>query len=287
MSTIFSYLQYPFVRYAFVVALLVAIISSLLGTTLVLKRFSFMGDGLSHAAFGATALASVLGVMNKSFVVMPIIACFSVLLLRSGKRAKAKGDAYLAILSSSALAIGYLLMNLFPVTSNISSDVCSTLFGSQLILTLSKADVLLCVFLSLVIIAVFVFFYNRIFAVTFDEDFAKASGLRVEFYNMLIAITISLVITLAMNLVGSLLVSALIVFPSLCAMKLCTSFKAVTICSAVISSFCAVLGIGVSILAQTPVGASIVALNLIVFAISCIASRIIKTSAASKNPLNL
>ena len=259
------YFEFPFVRYAFIIGVLIALCSSLLGVTLVLKRFSFIGDGLSHVAFGAMAVAAVAGLTNEMLVVMPVTIVCAVLLLKTGQNAKIKGDASVAIISVSALAVGYLLMNLFPTSSNVSADVCTTLFGSTSILTLSETEVWLCFGLSIVVVIVFLLFYNKIFAVTFDENFAKATGVKANLYNFMIAVIIAVVIVLAMNLVGSLLISALIIFPALSAMRVFKNFKAVTICSAVHSVTCAALGIVLSILLSTPVGPTIVAVELVVF----------------------
>lgn len=265
MSMLLSYLQYPFVRYALIVGTLIALCSSLFGVTLVLKRFSFIGDGLSHVAFGAIAVATVLHLNNQMLFVLPATVLCAVLLLRAGQNAKIKGDAAIAMLSVGALAIGYLLMNLFSTSSNLSGDVCSTLFGSTSILTLTRAEVWLCVGLSLLVTAAFLVFYNKIFAVTFDEGFARATGLPAGTYNLLIAVTVAVIIVLAMNLVGSLLISALVIFPALSAMRLFKSFRAVTICSAVLSVLCALSGILISILAETPVGSTVVAVQIAVF----------------------
>ena len=226
------YLQYPFVRYALMVGVLIALCSSLLGVTLVLKRFSFIGDGLSHVAFGAMAIASVLNLTNEMLLVLPVTAISAILLLRSGQNAKIKGDAAIAMISVGTLAFGYLIMNIFSTSSNLSGDVCSTLFGSTSILTLTPREVWLCAVLSIMVVVLFVLFYNKIFAVTFDEDFSKAVGTKAESYNLLIAIIIAVIIVLAMNLVGSLLISALVIFPALSAMRLFRSFKGVTVCSA-------------------------------------------------------
>ena len=179
------YFQYPFVRYALIVGVLIALCSSLLGVTLVLKRFSFIGDGLSHVAFGAMAVASVLNFTNNMIFILPVTVICAVLLLRTGQNTKIKGDAVIAMISVGALAIGYLLMNLFATGPNLSGDVCSTLFGSTYILTLTKEQVLLCSVLSVIVVAVFVIFYNKIFCVTFDETFAKATGMKTDFYNLL------------------------------------------------------------------------------------------------------
>lgn len=267
LDTLAYYFTFPFVRYAMAVGVLIALCSSLLGVTLVLKRFSFIGDGLSHVAFGAVAVASVLNLSNEMLIVLPVTVLFAVLLLRGGQNAKIKGDAAIAMLSVGALAFGYLLMNLFSASSNLSGDVCSTLFGSTSILTLSKKEVWLCGVLSVIVAAIFVVFYNKIFAVTFDESFARAVGTRTGAYNLLIAVVIAVIIVLAMNLVGSLLISALVIFPALSAMRVYKSFRAVTICSAVFSVVCAVIGILVSILAGTPVGSTIVAADAVGFGV--------------------
>lgn len=260
-----EYLQYPFVRYALIVGVLIALCSSLLGVTLVLKRFSFIGDGLSHVAFGAMAIAAVLQFTNEMPLVLIITITCAILLLRPGQNAKIKGDAAIAMLSVGALAIGYLLMNLFSTSSNLTGDVCSTLFGSTSILTLTSMEVWLCVVLSVIVVAAFVIYYNKIFAITFDEDFAKATGTKTKSYNLVLAIIIAVIIVLAMNLVGSLLISALVIFPAISAMRVFKSFKSVTICAAIFSVVCATLGIIISILAGTPVGSTIVAVDIIGF----------------------
>ena len=276
MTLLMEYLQYPFVRYALIVGVLIALCSSLLGVTLVLKRFSFIGDGLSHVAFGAIAIASVLKLENDMLFVLPATVLCAILLLRVGQNAKIKGDAAIAMLSVGALAIGYLLMNLFSTSTNLSGDVCSTLFGSTSILTLTKQEVWLCVALSVVVVAVFAVFYHKIFAVTFDETFARASGTKVGAYNLMIAVLIAVIIVLAMNLVGSLLISALVIFPALSAMRLFRSFFSVTVCSAVLSVVCAFSDIVISILAGTPVGSTIVAVNIAAFGVFSLAGRFVK-----------
>ena len=259
------YWAYPFVRHALIVGVLIALCSSLLGVTLVLKRFSFIGDGLSHVAFGAMSIAAVLGMTDDIPLTLGITVFCAILLLRSGQNVKIKGDASIAMISVGALAVGYLLMNLFSTSANLSGDVCSTLFGSTSILTLTRTEVWLCAVLSVIVVAVFCLLFNKIFAVTFDEDFAKAVGTNANGYNLLFAITIAVVIVLAMNLVGSLLISALIIFPALSAMRIYKSFLAVTICSAALSVCCAVLGILIAILAGTPVGSTIVAADIMAF----------------------
>lgn len=262
-----TYLQLPFVYHAIIVGVLIALCSSLLGVTLVLKRFSFIGDGLSHVAFGGVAIATVMKVTNNMLIVMPITVISAVLLLRTGKNAKIKGDAAVAMISVGALAIGYLLMNLFPTSGNFTGDVCSTLFGSVSLITLTEFDMWMTVVLSIVVVLFFIFFYNKIFSVTFDEDFARATGTKTGLYNLLIAIIIAVIIVLAMNLVGSLLISALVIFPALSAMRMFKSFKSVTICSACLSIFCALIGMLTSIMFSTPTGSTIVAVDIVAFAI--------------------
>ena len=273
IRTLSEYLQYDFVRNALVVGILISLCAALLGVTLVLKRFSFIGDGLSHVAFGAMAVATVSGITNEMIIVMPVTVISAIILLSAGKKTRLKGDASLAVISVSALGIGYLLMNVFSTSGNVSGDVCTTLFGSLSHLTLSDTDVILCIAVSLIVILIFILFYNRIFAVTFDETFAKATGTKASLYNLIIAVTTALVIVLAMNLVGSLLISALVVFPALSAMRIFKSFKAVVICSAVISVVSAFAGSVISIVASTPIGATIVVLDLIVFLVFALIGR--------------
>ena len=278
MNEIFAklamYMEFPFVRYAVIVGVLIALCSSLLGVTLVLKRFSFIGDGLSHVAFGALSVAAVLGMTNRMTVVLPITLVAAVLLLRAGKEAKIRGDAAIAMISVTSLAFGYLLMNLFSASANVSGDVCSTLFGSTSILTLTKQEVWLSVALSVVILLIFVLFYQKIFAVTFDEDFARAVGTNAGRYNLIIAVVVAVIIVLAMNLVGSLLISAFVIFPALSSMRLFHTFFSVTVCSAVLSVLCALSGILLSVLAGTPVGATVVAMDAAAFIFCCAAGEI-------------
>lgn len=276
IQTLQFYLQYPFVRYALIVGTLIALCSSLLGVTLVLKRFSFIGDGLSHVAFGAIAVASVFNLTNDSMIVMPITVAAAVLLLRTGQNTKIQGDAAIAMLSVGSLAVGYLILNLFSASTNIAGDVCSTLFGSTSILTLTVGEVWLCVIMSIVVVVMFCLFYNRIFAVTFDENFAKATGTKANTYNLLIAIITAIIIVLAMNLVGSLLISALVIFPALSAMRVIQNFKGVVIYSAIISVCCSLVGIVVSILFSTPVGSTIVVADIIVFFVNCMIGKLLK-----------
>ena len=259
------YMQYPFVRYALIVGVLIALCSSLLGVTLVLKRFSFIGDGLSHVAFGALAVATVLQAANKMTIILPLTLLAAVLLLRTGKDTKIKGDAAVAMISVTSLAFGYMLMNVFSSSPNVSGDVCSTLFGSTSILTLTQHEVWFSVMLSVAVLLLFGFFYQKIFAITFDEDFARAVGVNASRYNLMLAVIIAVIIVLAMNLVGSLLISAFVIFPALSAMRIFRTFFAVTMCSAALSVVCALVGILASILAGTPVGATVVAMDAAAF----------------------
>ncbi len=271
-----EYLQFPFVWYALIVGVLIALCSSLLGVTLVLKRFSFIGDGLSHVAFGAMAIAAVVGLTNQMLLIFPITIISAVLLLRTGQNTKIKGDAAVAMISVGSLAFGYLLMNIFSTSSNLSGDVCSTLFGSTSILTLTESDVILCSVISIVVIILFVLLYNKIFVVTFDEQFAKATGVKSDRYNLITAVIIAVIIVLAMNLVGSLLISALVIFPALSSMRLFNSFKKVTVCSAILSMICALSGILISILAGTPVGSTIVGVGVGIFIICYIIGKVVR-----------
>ncbi|MCR5045335.1 MAG: metal ABC transporter permease [Treponema sp.] len=270
------YFSFPFVRYALIVGVLISLCSSLLGVTLVLKRFSFIGDGLSHVAFGALSIATVLKLNNSMLLVLPITILCAIVILAAGNNTKIKGDAAIAMISVSALGFGYLLVNIFSASSNLSGDVCTTLFGSTSILTLTKSEVYLCAVLSVLVVAVFVIFYNKIFAITFDEDFATSSGTNAKAYNLMLAVIIAVIIVLAMNLVGSLLISALIIFPALSAMRLFRSFLSVTICSAILSVVCSIIGLLVSIVAGTPVGSTIVAADLAAFILFCAAGHIRK-----------
>ena len=261
------YFSFPFVRYAMIVGILIALCSSLLGVTLVLKRFSFIGNGLSNVAFGTIAVATALNLTNNFFLVLPVTIISAVLLLQTGKNTKIKGDSAIAMISVGALAIGYLIMNIFPNSSNLAGDVCATLFGSTSILTLYTTEVWLCVILSAFVIAVFLLFYHKIFTVTFDEDFASATGTKAKTYNLILAVIIAVIIVLSINLVGTLLISALVIFPAMSAMRVFRSFFSVTVCSVIISVLCAALGIIISILAGTPVGSTIVAVQIAGFGV--------------------
>lgn len=276
------YLTFPFVRNAIIVGILIAMCSSLLGVTLVLKRLSFIGSGLSHVAFGAATIAAAMRLTDNTFFVLPATIICAILLLRTGKNSKIKGDASVALISAGALGVGYLIMNLFPQTTNLAADVCTVLFGSTSILTLTQDDLWVSVVLSALVIIVFILFYHKIFAATFDEDFAEASGNRAKMYNLILAVVIAIVIVVAMNLVGALLISALVIFPALSAMRVFKSFLSVTICSVIIAVVCAAVGIFASIIAGTPVGSTIVAVNITAF-IVCYVIGIMKSGGILKN----
>ena len=282
MAELFSklayYFQYPFVRYTLIVGVMIALCASLLGVPLVLKKFSYIGDGLSHVAFGALAIATVLKFSNNLPFILVVTVIVAILLLKSGQKNKIGNDAAIAMISVGALAVGYLLMNLFSETANVAGDVCSTLFGATSILPLKESDVIISCVLSAIVILVFIFMYNRIFAVTFDESFSTATGLKSGIYNLVIAIITAIIIVLGMNLVGSLLISALVIFPALSAMRVFRSFKSVTVCSVIISVVCAVLGILISILLSTPVGATIVGVNIVCYTAFFLASKFKKVT---------
>lgn len=269
------YFSFDFVRYALIAGVLVSLCAALLGVSLVLKRYSMIGDGLSHVAFGAIAIAAVLDIAPMYFT-LPVTIIVAIILLRMGQNSKIKGDAAIAMLSAGALAIGYLLMNVFSTNANISGDVCTTLFGSTSILTLSKQDVYTCIILAAVVITAYIFFYNRLFSITFDENFASATGTHSTVYNFSLAVITAVVIVIAMNLVGALLISALIIFPALSAMRVFKSFRSVTICSAIIAVVCSLSGILFSVLCDTPVGATIVAADIVVFAVSALIGKLKK-----------
>ena len=274
--TLLDYLKMDFIQYAIITTIFISLSSALLGVPLVLRRFSFIGDGLSHVAFFAMAIATALKVIlknlpftitNDMLVIMPITIISAIMLLRTSNNSKIKGDQAIALISVGALSFGYLIMNLFPASGNVSQDVCTTLFGASSILTLSLSDVIISIALSIIVIIVFIVFYNKIFLVTFDESFAVATGVNANFYNLFLAIVTAVVIVLAMNLVGSLLISALIIFPVISSMRIFKNFKMVTISSSIISAVCATLGLLISIIQGTPVGSTIVAVNVVVFII--------------------
>ncbi len=273
-TDLLAYLSFPYVRYAFAVGALVALCASLLGVTLVLKRFSYLGDGLSHVAFGAMAVCAVFNISNELYLTMPVTIFTAILLLGIPQNKKIGGDASLAMLSVGSLAIGYILLNLFPASSNVAADVCSSLFGSSSILTLGTSDLVLSVVMSVVVCIVFVLFYNKVFALTFDPVFMQASGGNARAYNLLIATVTAIVISVSMRLVGSLLVSALIIFPAVCAMSIKKSFRGVVVTSAIIGVSCSLLGMTASILFSTPTGASIVICDILALALCTAVSKL-------------
>ncbi|MBO5511950.1 MAG: metal ABC transporter permease [Clostridia bacterium] len=273
-----TYFSYPFVRYAVIAGILISLCAGLLGVVLVLKRYAMIGDGLSHVAFGAMAVAAVLGFAPMT-VALPVTVAVAVLLLLAGEKQLIKGDSAIAMLSAGSLAVGYLLLNLFPSsdTGSLSGDVCASLFGSTSMMTLSNTDVWLCVGLSAAVIGFFVIFYHKIFAVTFDEGFATSSGVRVRAYNFLIAAVSGIVIVLAMKLVGALLISSLIIFPALSAMRVFRSFRSVIVCSAVISVVGSLTGLLCALLLSTPTGASVAVVHILIFLVFTLLGRLRRT----------
>ena len=260
MSGLLSMFSYHFMQRALIVGILVSLCAALLGVSLVLKRYSMIGDGLSHVGFGALAVASAFHLAPLG-VAVPVVVLAAVLLLRLRGNGRIKGDAAIALISSSALATGVIVVS---VTSGMNTEVTSYLFGS--ILSLSRGDAILSVILSLAVLLLFVLFYPRLFAVTFDETFARATGTRAELYNTLLAVLTAVTVVLGMRMMGALLISSLIIFPALSAMRLCRSFRAVVLCAAVISVVCFVFGMTASYVFETPSGASVVAADLVAFA---------------------
>ena len=262
------YFSYPFVRYAVIAGILISLCAGLLGVVLVLKRYAMIGDGLSHVAFGAMAIAAVAGLAPLA-VAVPVTVVAAVLLLLAGERRFIKGDSAIAMLSAGSLAVGYLLLNLFPAsdTGSLSGDVCASLFGSTSMMTLSSADVWLCVGLSVAVLGFFLVFYRKIFAVTFDEAFAATSGVRVRFYQFLIAAVSGVVIVLAMKLVGALLISALVIFPALSAMRVFRSFRSVVLCSGILAVTGSLVGLLAALLLSTPTGASVAVVHILIFGV--------------------
>lgn len=262
LDKIIYYFSYPFVRYALAAVVFISLCSALLGVSLVLRRYSMIGDGLSHVAFGAMAIGAVVSASNTMLITLPVTVLAAVVILRAKHM---RGDAAVALLSVSALALGYLLLSVFNTSANISGDVCSSLFGSSSVLTLTFSDVVLCIALSAVVIAFFILFYNKLFAVTFDEDFARSCGINTELYNLALAVITAVVIVIAMKLIGALLISALIIFPALTAMSIFKSFKGVTLASCIIGVVCAFTGVIISVIASVPIGPTVVMCDLAVF----------------------
>lgn len=261
--------SYSFMLRALVVGVLVALCAALLGTSLVLKRYSMIGDGLSHVGYGAFAIAAAAN-LTPLYVAIPTVIIAAFFLLRLTKNSKMNGDSSVAILSSSALAIGMIVLSV----SKVSIDVNSYMFGS--ILALTDNDVILSVVCSVIVCVMYLLFYHRIFAVTFDESFSSATGIRSGIYNTLIAVLTAIIIVVGMRLMGALLISSLMIFPSLTSMRLCRSFRGVTICSVVVSVFCFTAGLIASYYIDIPTGAGIVVLNLICFLIAVFIGRITK-----------
>jgi zinc transport system permease protein len=259
IATLLEMFSYTFLVRAVVVGTLVSLCASLLGVSLVLKRYSMIGDGLSHVGFGSLAVATALNVAPLA-ISTPVVLAAAFLLLRLSENSKIKGDAAIALISTGALAVGVILISL---TTGMNTDVCNYLFGS--ILAMSKSDVYLSVVLSIVVLVLFVFFYNTIFAITFDETFARSSGVNASLYTMLIAALTAITIVLGMRMMGAMLISSLIIFPALTAMRLCKKFKTVTICAAIISIICFFTGVIISYLYATPTGASVVIVNIFAF----------------------
>ncbi|MDR2043030.1 MAG: metal ABC transporter permease [Clostridium sp.] len=259
LDTLMEMFSYQFLVRAVVVGLLVSLCAALLGVSLVLKRYSMIGDGLSHVGFGTLAAATAMNVAPLA-VSIPVVVLAAFLLLRISENSRLKGDAAIALISTSALAVGVVVISL---TTGMNTDVCNYLFGS--ILAMSKTDVKLSVFLAVAVLVLFVFFYHKIFAVTFDENFARATGVRTGLYNTLIAILTAVTVVLGMRMMGAMLISSLIIFPALTSMRLCKKWRSVTVCSALVSVSCFFVGVVVSYVYATPTGASVVIVNIMAF----------------------
>ena len=256
-DTVIEMLSYPFMTRAFLVGSLVALCSALLGVSLVLKRYSMIGDGLSHVGFGAMAIAAAMNVAPLT-VAIPVVIVAAILLLRISGNAKIKGDAAIALISTTSLAVGVMVISL---TTGMNTDVYNYMFGS--ILAMSAEDVKLSLVLSVCVLILFIVFYHKIFAITFDETFAHATGVKAGVYNTLIAVLTAVTIVLGMRMMGALLISSLIIFPALTSMRVCRTFKSVIINAAVISVVCLIAGVTLSYVAATPAGASVVLANLV------------------------
>lgn len=256
-DTVIEMLSYPFMTRAFLVGSLVALCSALLGVSLVLKRYSMIGDGLSHVGFGAMAIAAAMNAAPLT-VAIPVVIVAAILLLRISGNAKIKGDAAIALISTTSLAVGVMVISL---TTGMNTDVYNYMFGS--ILAMSAEDVKLSLVLSVFVLILFIAFYHKIFAITFDETFARATGVKAGVYNMLIAVLTAVTIVLGMRMMGALLISSLIIFPALTSMRVCRTFKSVIINAAVISVVCLIAGVTLSYVAATPAGASVVLANLV------------------------
>lgn len=272
---ILYYQNYPTVGYATAALLLIALCAALLGTPLVLRRYSMIGDGLSHVSFGAACVATAMGLTTPTYIALPVTVVAAVILLKISSSRKVNGDAAIAMVSAGSLAIGYLSLNLIPDNSSLSTDACADLFGSGII-GIGWQDLVLCLVLAAVCVAVFCIFYNKIFAVTFDSDFAASAGVRVGLYNTLVAIITGVTVVISMSMVGALIISAFIIFPALSAMRLFRSFKSVTVASAIISLSSALIGILISLVTSTPTSSTVVIVELVVFAVCFIVGKIKK-----------
>lgn len=256
-DTVIEMLSYPFMTRAFLVGSLVALCSALLGVSLVLKRYSMIGDGLSHVGFGAMAIAAAMNAAPLT-VAIPVVIVAAILLLRISGNAKIKGDAAIALISTTSLAVGVMVISL---TTGMNTDVYNYMFGS--ILAMSVEDVKLSLVLSVFVLILFIVFYHKIFAITFDETFARATGVKAGVYNTLIAVLTAVTIVLGMRMMGALLISSLIIFPALTSMRVCRTFKSVIINAAIVSVVCLIAGVTLSYVAATPAGASVVLANLV------------------------
>ncbi len=263
LSLIFSY---PFMQRALIAGVLVSLCAALLGVSLVLKRYSMIGDGLSHVSFGALAIAVALGVTPLYFSI-PVVILAAFFLLRMASHPRWNSDAAIAVMSASALAVGIIVIS---QTTGMTTDVDNYMFGS--VLAMTEADVVLSVALCIAVLVLFILFYHKLFAVTFDENFSRATGLKVDRYNTLLSILTALTIVLGMRMMGAMLISSLVIFPALTAMRLFKSFRGVVVCAAVTSVACFCTGLVASFTLSTPVGASVVVANLTLFLLSCLAS---------------
>ena len=273
-----AFLSDKSVYFALIVTMLVALCAGLLGVILVLKRYSMIGDGLSHVAFGAYAIAIVTSLANNMLITVPVTIVVAILLLRIKSDGKIKGETLIAMLSSGALALGYMILNLSG-SNNVSGDVCTSLFGGVTILCLTVKDIIISCVLAAIVIVFFTLYYHRIFAVTFDETFAKATGLKAELYKIFLAVVIAIVIVLSMQLVGALLISALIVFPALTSMRMVKSFRGVVILSAGVSVVSAVTGLLLACIFDSPIGSTIVVVNITLFLIVYAVTSVINVAA--------
>ena len=261
-----EYFSYSFVRNALAVSVLIALCAALLGVVLILRRFSLIGDGLSHVAFGAATVAATFGIFDLSLT-LPVTIIAAVMILKSGEKRKIMGDAVIAMISAGALAIGYLILDAGGGAANLGGDVCTALFGSSAILSIDTSELIFTLSVTAILIALTVIFYHKLFSITFDERFSKATGTRTDAYNLGIAIVTAIVIVIGMKLAGALLMSALIVFPAMSAMRVCKSFKATLVVSSLIGVICAVFGVLLSMIIETPVGATIAAADVLAFGI--------------------